>query len=81
MNAYNNARLTPSGLALMAERIDQGGSAQAAAQAAGVSTMTAHKWRRRHRLGPKAVPRHAPELQVAEMERLRRQRMTGPRIA
>jgi hypothetical protein len=43
--------------------------------------MTAHKWRRRHRLGPKAVPRHAPELQVAEMERLRRQRMTGPRIA
>ncbi|MCA6227029.1 leucine zipper domain-containing protein [Phenylobacterium sp.] len=55
MNVCKNARLTPSRLALMAERIDQGGSAQAAAQAAGVSTMTAHKWRRRHRLGPKAV--------------------------
>lgn len=45
MNMHNNARLTPSGLALMAERMDQGWSAKALVQAAGVSTVTAHKWR------------------------------------
>lgn len=92
MNVHKNARLTPSGRALMAERMDQGWSVKAAAQAAGVSTVTAHKWRRRHRLGdarrhhdrssaPRRRPRKTPELQVAEIERMRRQRMTGPRIA
>ena len=39
----------------MAERMDQGGSAKAAAQAADVWTVTAHKWRRRHRLGSEAA--------------------------
>ena len=92
MNVCKNARLTPSGRALMAERMDQGWSVKAAAQAAGVSIATAHKWRRRHRLGdarrhndrssaPRRCRRKTPELQVAEIERLRRQRMTGLRIA
>jgi transposase InsO family protein len=92
MNVHKNARLTPAGRALMAERIEQGWPAKAAAEAAGVSTVTAHKWRRRHRLGgerrhhdrssaPGRCPRRTPELRVAEIARLRRQRMSGPKIA
>ena len=92
MNVHKNARLTAAGRALMAGRIEQGWSVRAAAQAAGVSTVTAHKWRRRHRLGgerrhhdrssaPRRCPRRTPDLRVAEIEQLRRQRMSGPAIA
>jgi transposase InsO family protein len=92
MNVHKNARLTPMGRALMAHRIEQGWPAKAAAEAAGVSTVTAYKWRRRHRLGgerrhhdrssaPRRCPRRTPEPRVAEIERLRRQRMSGPAIA
>lgn len=92
MNMHKNARLTPSGRALLVERIEHGWPVKAAAEAAGVSTVTAYKWRRRHRLGgerrhhdrssaPGRCPRKVCELQVADIERLRRQRMSGPRIA
>ncbi len=92
MNVHKNARLTPVGRALMVERMEQGWPAKAAAEAAGVSTVTAHKWRRRHRLGgerrhhdrssaPRRCPRRTPQPRVAEIERLRRQRMSGPKIA
>jgi len=92
MNVHKNARLTPSGRALMVERMEQGWPVKAAAEAAGVSTVTAYKWRRRHRLGgerrhhdrssaPSRCPRRTPELRVAEIEQLRRQRMSGPAIA
>jgi transposase InsO family protein len=92
MNMHKNARLTPAGRALMAERMEQGWTRKAAAEAAGVSTVTAHKWRRRHRLGgerrhhdrssaPRRCPRKTPQPRVAEIERLRRQRMSGPKIA
>jgi transposase InsO family protein len=92
MNVHKNARLTPMGRALMAERMEQGWSRKAAAEAAGVSTVTAYKWHGRHRLGgerrhhdrssaPRRCPRRTPELRVAEIERLRRQRMSGPKIA
>ena len=92
MNVHKNARLTPMGRALMAHRIEQGWPAKAAAEAAGVSTVTAYKWRRRHRLGgerrhhdrssaPRRCPRRTPEPRVSEIERLRRQRMSGPAIA
>ena len=92
MNVHKNARLTAAGRALMAERIEQGWPVKAAAEAAGVSTVTAYKWRRRHRLGgerrhhdrssaPRRCPRRTPQLRVAEIERLRRQRMSGPAIA
>ena len=92
MNVHKNARLTAAGRALMAGRIEQGWSVRAAAQAAGGSTVTAHKWRRRHRLGgerrhhdrssaPRRCPRRTPDLRVAEIEQLRRQRMSGPAIA
>jgi transposase InsO family protein len=92
MNVHKNARLTAAGRALMADRIEQGWPVKAAAQAAGVSTVTAYKWRRRHRLGgerrhhdrssaPRRCPHKTSELRVAEIERLRRQRMSGPKIA
>ena len=92
MNVHKNAWLTPLGRALMVDRMDQGWPVVAAAGAAGVSPRTAYKWRRRHRLGgerrhhdrssaPSRCPRRTPEPRVAEIERLRRQRMSGPKIA
>jgi transposase InsO family protein len=92
MNVHKNARLTAAGRALMADRIEQGWPVKAAAQAAGVSMVTAYKWRRRHRLGgerrhhdrssaPRRCPRKTPELRIAEIEQLRRRRMSGPKIA
>src|SRR5436190_10828160 len=92
MNVHKNARLTPAGRALLARRVSQGWTAKAAAEAAGVSVRTARKWIGRHRRGgerrhhdrssaPRRCPRRTPERQVQQIERLRRQRMTGPAIA
>jgi transposase InsO family protein len=92
MNVHKNARLTPSGRALLARRVSQGWTAQAAADAAGVSLRTARKWIGRHRRGgerrhhdrssaPRRCPRRTPEPQVVQIEQLRRRRMTGPAIA
>jgi transposase InsO family protein len=92
MNIHKNARLTPVGRALMMQRLDQGWSGRQAAEAAGVSVRTVRKWRARHRLGderrhhdrssaPRRCPRRLPEAVILEVERLRRQRMTGPAIA
>jgi hypothetical protein len=44
MNMHKNARLTPSGRALLASRVESGWTVKAAAVAAGVSERTAHKW-------------------------------------
>jgi transposase InsO family protein len=92
MNVHKNARLTPAGRALLARRVSQGWTAQAAAEAAGVSLRTARKWIGRHRRGgerrhqdrssaPRRCPRRVPAEGVARIEALRRQRMTGPAIA
>ena len=92
MNVHKNARLTPSGRALLAERIESGWPARLAAEAAGVSVRTARKWLGRHRLGgerrhhdrssaPRRCPRRTEPDRVAEIEALRRLRMTGPQIA
>lgn len=92
MNVHKNARLTPSGRALLARRVSSGWTGQAAADAAGVSLRTARKWIGRHRRGgerrhhdrssaPRRCPRKTSPERVAEIERLRRQRMTGPAIA
>ena len=92
MNVHKNARLTPSGRALLAERIETGWTTRSAAQAAGVSVRTARKWLGRHRLGgehrhhdrssaPRRCPRRTEPRRMAEIEALRRQRMTGPQIA
>ena len=92
MNVHKNARLTPAGRALLAWRVSQGWTAQAAAEAAGVSLRTARKWIGRHRRGgerrhhdrssaPRRCPRRVTNQRMAEIEALRRQRMTGPAIA
>src|ERR1700712_3012024 len=92
MNIHKNARLTVSGRALLIERITKGWPVKAAAEAAGTSRRTAHKWLGRHRLGgerrlhdrssaPRRCPRRTPDDVVTQIERLRRQRLTGPQIA
>jgi transposase InsO family protein len=92
MNLHKNARLTPSGRALLASRVADGWTVKAAAAAAGVSQRTAHKWLGRHRLGgerrhhdrssaPRRCPRRTSPQRLAEIEALRRQRMSGPQIA
>jgi len=92
MNVHKNARLTPSGRALLGRRVSSGWTAKAAAEAAGVSLRTARKWIGRHRRGgerrhhdrssaPGQSPHKVAEPRIAEIEQLRRQRMTGPAIA
>ena len=92
MNVHKNARLTPAGRALLAQRVESGWPMKAAAQAAGVSRRTGYKWLGRHRLGgerrhydrssaPRRCPRETPKPLLAEIERLRRERLTGPVIA
>jgi hypothetical protein len=92
MNVHKNARLTSAGRELLGRRVSQGWTAQAAAEAAGVSLRTARKWIGRHRQGgerrhhetssaPRRCPRKIPAEGVARIEALRRQRMTSPAIA
>ena len=93
MNVHKNARLTPAGRALMISRIlDEGWSVAASAEAAGVSVRTCRKWLGRRRRGPsedftdrssapRRCPRRVSPQRLAEIEQLRRQRMSGPQIA
>lgn len=93
MNVHKNARLTPLGRAVMISRIeDEGWPVRRAAEAAGVSTRTAYRWLGRRRRGtsedftdrssaPRRCPRKVCRQRIAEIERLRRERMTGPAIA
>jgi len=73
-------------------RIESGWSVRRAAEAAGVSRRTAYRWLDRHRGGgerrlhdrssaPRRCPRRVCAEHVARIERLRRERMTGPAIA
>lgn len=93
MDVHKNARMTHHGRVLLVRRVvEQGWSVADAAESAGVSARTAYKWLARHRAGgermlhdtssARARRRHAtaPE-RIAEIERLRRQRMSGPAIA
>jgi transposase InsO family protein len=91
MNVHKNARLTPSGRVLLVQRIEGGWPAWRAAAAAGVSVRTAYRWLHRHRLGDSelydrsSAPHHCPHRLagdvIAAIERLRRQRQSGPSIA
>jgi transposase InsO family protein len=93
MNVHKNARMTVRGRALLVERIDNDGWAVAqAALAAGVSERTAYKWLARYRAGGEAAlydrcsrpvhsPRRTPVAVATQIEGLRRQRLSGPRIA
>lgn len=90
MNVHKNARQTPRGRAIMIDRIEHGWSVARTAEAAGVSARTGYRWLDRHRRGERlcdrsSAPRHCPHRIAAErmdeIERLRRERMTGPAIA
>ena len=93
MNVHKNARLTPHGRLLMVERIvEQGWTPAAAAAAAGVSERTAYTWLARYRQGgvaalgdrssaPRRCPHATPAGRLAAIERLRRERLSGPKIA
>ena len=91
MNIHQNARLTSRGRVLMIERIERGLPVRRAAADAGISERTAHRWLERWRSVDRALcdrssaPRRCPhrldrEL-VGSIERLRRERQTGPAIA
>ena len=93
MNIHKNARLTPQGRLLLVERITKAGwSVVQAAQAAGISVRQSYRWLARYRaegaagLGDRSsAPHHCQHRtsgdRVSEIERLRRQRMSGPQIA
>jgi len=93
MNVHKNARLTPQGRLLMVRRIEeQGWAVAAAAEAAGLSVRRAYEWLRRYRTGgermlhdrssaPVRCRNPVPAERIAEIERLRRARLTGPQIA
>lgn len=92
MNVHKNARLTPQGRLLMVERVRLHGWSRAeAAAAAGVSLTCLRTWLERYDAGDRALedrssaPRSGSHrltaAQVAIIERLRRERRTGPQIA
>jgi transposase InsO family protein len=93
MNVHKNARLTVHGRLLLIARVRTAGwRVVDAAAAGGVSERTAYRWLARHRAGgeralhdrssaPARSPRRLPAATITAIERLRRQRWSGPRIA
>jgi transposase InsO family protein len=93
MNVHKHARMTVHGRALLVLRVRQDGwRVLEAARAAGVSERTAYKWLARHRAGgermlhdrssaPGRSNRRLPVGTIAAIERLRRERLSGPVIA
>jgi transposase InsO family protein len=86
--SHRNARLTPHGRALLADRIRSGWTITAAARAAGISRQTGSKWWHRARIGlltdrssavHRELRRHPPEL-VARLCARRRELRVGPHI-
>src|SRR5215208_4114754 len=91
MKLHANARTCPNSRALIACRVlEQGWSLAAAAEAAGVSVVTARKWVRRAAAGasledrssaPRRLPARTPQRLVEAIAALRRLRMTAAEIA
>jgi transposase InsO family protein len=93
MNVHKNARLTPQGRLLMVLRIEgEGWKVSEAAHAAGLSERRAYEWLARYRAGgeialqdrsstPARYRDPAPSERDGQIERLRRQRWAGDRIA
>lgn len=93
MRLHGNARTCVHSRLLIVQRVrEQGWTAAAAAEAAGVSERTAAKWLARYRSegraglqdrssAPKRIPRRTPAERVRAIELLRRLRMTGAEIA
>src|SRR4029450_4568097 len=92
MDVHQNARTTPHSREKIVRRVLSGESARAVATAVGVCESTVRKWLARDRAGggaglhgraggpPRSPPAPPPAL-VQWIERLRRQRWTGPEIA
>jgi len=91
MKLHGSATTCPNGRRLIAMRVlEEGWTLAAAAEAAGVSVVTARKWVRRARAGderlhdrcsrPRRVQR-TPATTVEAIEKLRRLRMTAAQIA
>jgi transposase len=93
MNVHKNARMTVHGRLLLVQRVcGLGWRVVDAAAAGGMSERTAYTWLGRYRSGgepalhdrssvPARSPRQLPADAIATIERLRRQRWSGPRIA
>ena len=93
MNVHKNARLTPQGRRLLVRRItEEGWRIADAAQAAGISQRQSYRWLARYRSGgaaaladrssaPQRCKHRIGAERVGEIERLRRQRMSGPALA
>ena len=92
MNIHKNARTTPHGRLVLVRRVlDEKQPRKKVAAEFGVSVETVGKWVRRWRTGgggslndgssTPACQRRTPPERVAEVERLRRQRMSSPTIA
>jgi transposase InsO family protein len=92
MNVHKNARLTPLGRERLVRLVASGQMPQTVAQAAGVCPRTVRKWVARYRREglaglqdrssrPRRLHRPTPQVIVAQVEQLRRQRYTGKQIA
>ncbi|MFC7452625.1 leucine zipper domain-containing protein, partial [Insolitispirillum peregrinum] len=92
MNIHKNAKLTPSGRALIMERYLAGNAPSAIATSLGVSVVTVYKWLRRFREEGEAGltdrssrPHHLQTTespgQVEQIKQLRKQRLPLWRIA
>jgi transposase InsO family protein len=92
MNIHKNARLTPRGRERIVMQVLSGQAPQAAARAAGVCPRTVRKWVARFKAEgvaglkdrssrPRRLYRPTPQVIVAQVEALRRQRWTGKQIA
>jgi transposase InsO family protein len=92
MDAHQNARTTPHSRMLIVERLAAGWTASAVAQGMGIDPRTVRKWRDRFAAEgaaglrdrssrPHTSPRRLSPEAEAEIERLRRERLSGPAIA
>lgn len=92
VNVHKNAKLTPAGRVLLVQRLEAGERAHVVAGEMGVSRRTAFKWQRRYReegrsglmdrsSRPHHVPNRTPRQRRRQIERLRREGFSGPRIA
>jgi transposase InsO family protein len=92
MDVHQNARTTPHSRMLIIERLAEGWTVSAVAVAMGIDPSTVRKWRDRFaREGeaglqdrssrPHRSPTRLGPDAVAEIERLRRERLSGPSIA
>jgi len=92
MDVHENARTTRHSRMLMIDRLHAGWPIGTVAQALGITAKTVRKWRDRFTLEgpagladrssrPRRSPRQLAPAAQAEIEALRRQRLTGPAIA